>query len=288
VKVCERFFGSNASGYAVLRTEEDNCCSYYRSETSTWLDEYLCDDPSRSKVRSTLLLKVSNSRNPDAYEAPPTMSVLEEEKTLTYADLLKRYPVRALEAWKADQISKMQLDPKAGIHFRNRVLVIDGAVIDKEVFGGRHSHGEWRMESVGGDGRLVYVQVSAGNDENAQSRLIGVPIKISKVIIDQLEMDALYLVSDRLDTKEAAVTRARELGKLAVERKLFGFHPEVWSARLPTDKMTYLVAAANSDELIREGSVGKLEAGLGIDFEPVSSERFEEKIPLSNIESGDR
>ncbi len=287
VRVRESFFGSNESSYAVLRTEEDNCGSYYKSETSTWLDEYPFDDPSRSKARSTLLLKVSSCVNPDDYNAPPTDTVMEEEKTLVFASLLKRYPVRAMKTWEKDQMSKMELHPKAGIHFRNRFSIIDGSVIDKEVFGGRHTQDEWRMDSVAQDENLVYVQLSAGNDENPETRLIGVPLKVSKIIMDQLGMEALYLISDRFDSKQAAVSRARELDKLAKERKFFGFNAEVWSTRLPTDKMAYLVAAADSDELIRGGSVRKLEDGLGIDFEPVSSERFEEKIPLE-IEDGDR
>ena len=280
VEVREAFFGSNTSGFAVLRTEEDNCGSYYRSETSSWLDEYSADDPSRSKARATLLLKVSHHINPDDHKAPPVVNVLEEQKTLTIADLLKRYPVRALEPWTKEQMSKMEIHPQAGIHFRKRVFIIDGAVIDKEVFAGRHSDSEWRLDGVSHDAKMVYVQVSAGNDEGPQTRLIGVPLKVSKIVKDQLEMEALYLVSDRFDSKDAAASRALELGKLARERGLFAFQAEVWSTCLPTDKMAWLVTAANSEELIRAGTVRKLEDGLGLDFEPVSSERFEERIPL--------
>jgi hypothetical protein len=287
VKVCEQFFGSSESGYAVLRTEDDNCGSYYRSEISTWLDEYSAEDPSRKQARRTLLLKVSSNRNPDDHHAPPVMQVLEEESTMMIASLIKKYPVRALEAWTQEQMSKMQLHPKAGIHFRNRVFIIDGAVIDKEVFEGRPSDSEWRMDGVSHDAKMVFVQVSAGNDEGPQTRLIGVPLKVSKIVKDQLGMEALYLVSDRCDAKEAAVSRARELGRLAREKSLFAFQPEVWSTRLPTDKMAYLVTTANSEQLIRSGSVKRLEDGLGIDFEPVSSEGFEERIPLDE-ESGDR
>lgn len=286
VEVCERFFGSNASGYAVLRVEEDNCGSYYKSETSTWLDEYPADDPSRSKARCTLLLKVSHVINPDDDKAPPAVSVLEEEKTLTIAGLLNRYPMRALEPWTKEQMTKMELHPKAGIHFRNRVSIIDGAVIDKEVFEGRHSNSEWRMDGVSHDGKLVYIQVSAGNDEGPQTRLIGAPFRISKIVMDQLGMQAFYLVSDRCDSRESAVSRARELGKSAWEKKLFAFQPEVWSTRLPTGKMAWLVTAANSEQLIRSGAVKRVEDGLGIDFEPVSSESFGERIELT--ESGDR
>jgi hypothetical protein len=179
------------------------------------------------------------------------------------------------------------IHPQAGIHFRNRFFIIDGSVIDKEVFGGRHTQDEWRLDSVAQDGNLIYLQLSTGNDENPETRLVGVPFKVSKIIMDQLEMQALYLISDRFDSKEAAVSRARELDKLAKERKFFEFNAEVWSTRLPTDKMTWLVVAANSDELVRGGSVRKLEDGLGVDFEPVSSERFEEKVSLK-IEDGDR
>ncbi len=287
VRVCERFFGSGESGYAVLRTEDDNCGSYFRSEISTWLDEYLAEDPSRKLARRTLLLKVSHHINPDDHKAPPVVNVLEEQKTLTIAELIKRYPVRALEPWTQDQISKMEIHPQAGIHFRNRVFIIDGMVIDKEVFAGRHSDSEWRLDGVSHDAKMVYVQLSAGNDEGPQTRLIGVPLKVSKIVKDQLGMEALYLVSDRFDSKEAAVSRARELRRLTREKSLFAFQPEVWSTRLPTDKMAYLVTTANSEHLIRSGAVKIVEDGLGINFEPVSSERFEERIALEE-ESGDR
>lgn len=278
VKVCETFFGSNATGYAVIRTEEDNCCSYYTSETSTWLDEYPKDAPSRTKASSTLLLKIISTTNPDDPRGVPTFSVKEEEKSLTFSNLLKRYPLRVVKTWDKEQMSKMSLHPKAGIHFRNRVFIIDGAVISKEVFGGFVTKDEWCMDSVSQDESLVYVQLSAGLDANSQTRLIGVPLKASKIVMDQLGMESLYLVSDRFDTKEAALSRADGLGKLALRRKLFEFQPVVWSTRLPTDKIAYLVATANSENLIRAGSVRKLETGLGIDFEPVSSEGFEEKI----------
>lgn len=282
VKVSERFFGSNLAGYAVLRVEEDNCASYYKGETSTWLDEYAAEDPSRSKAKSTLLLKVSHVIDPDDPMAKPVVNILEEQKTLTIADVLKRYPIRDLNSWTEKQTSKMQLDRQAGIRFRNRVFVIDGAVIDKQVFGGIHSQSEWRMDGVSDDGNLVYVQLSAGNDEGPQTRLIGVPLKVSKIIRDQLGMEPFYLVLDRFDTGEAAVSRARELAGVAREKKLFGFQPEVWSTRLPTDKMAWLVVAADSAGLIKSESVKKLEDSLGIDFEPVSSERFDEKIPLGD------
>ena len=208
------------------------------------------------------------------------MNLLAEQKSLTIADVLNRYPVRVLVPWTKEQMSKMDIHPKAGIHFRNRVFIIDGSVIEKEVFGGRYSESEWRLDGVSHDARMVFVQVSAGNDEGPQTRLIGVPLKVSKIIKDQLVMESIYLISDRFDAKEAAVSRARELGKLSREKRLFAFQPEVWSTRLPTDKIAYLVTTADSEGLIRAGSVRKIEDSLGIDLEPVSSERFQERIVL--------
>ena len=58
VDVKERFFGSNATDYAVLRTEDDNQASYYQHRVKTWLDEYSKEDALRNNVKSTLLLDV--------------------------------------------------------------------------------------------------------------------------------------------------------------------------------------------------------------------------------------
>jgi len=62
--------------------------------------------------------------------------------------------------------------------------------------------------------------------------------------------------------------------------KRYSFSSEVWSTRLPTDKMAWLVTAADSKSLIRNGYVKGLEEGLGVDLEPVSSEGFEERVAL--------
>lgn len=285
ITVDERFFGSNATEYAVVRTEVDNLCSYYQSRVTTWLDEYSKEDTQREKVRSTLLLDVSRHRDADHADPDTPVPVTEElnskDGTLKLATLLERYPTLATVAWTPEMIAKMTVDPKSGIRFRNREFITSDAVVSMVLFGQRHPDEDWQLDGVSGDSNCIYLQLSIGQDENPEKRVMCVAPGISKRVMDQAGMQPVYLVAGTFETREAAVARALDLRKLASERKNYSFHPEVWSMLPATDKITYLVTDGASKELIESGRIPQVEEELGIDFLPVSSERFMERIPMT-------
>lgn len=278
VEVRERFFGSNKTDYAILRTEDDNQCSHYVSRVATWLDEYSKDDARRENPHRTLLLDVTYHRDPDT-PAQVTEEPNSKDATLDLASLLQRYPTRALTPWTPEGMAKMFTNPKAGIHFRNRELIGSAEFISQVLFGGSEPDATWRLDSVSGDMDSIYLQLSAGQDENQQTRLLCVPPAISKRINDQLAMQPLYLVAGTFATKDAAIARTKELRRLAREKKLYGFHPEVWSSLPASDKTTYLVVDGYSTETIASGRIPTIESELGIDYLPMPSERFIERIP---------
>lgn len=277
VVVREQFFGSNGTDYAVLRTEDDNQASYYKNRVTTWLDEYSKEDAGREKVKSTLLLDVSYHRNPDQKpDEPASPEVHSQNATLPLAELLSRYPQHTTEPWTAENQAKLSVDPVRGIDFGN-VFIFDGGVISREVFGGRHDGTPWTLDQVGGDVNAIYLQLSCGQDEGHETRLLCLPPGRSKQVRDQLAMQPLYLVTGTFDTEEAAVASARELVKKAGEMKFYGIHPEIWSARAPTDKTAWHVVERFSTEMIQSNALTRTEAALGIRLVPMTSKSFIER-----------
>ncbi len=278
--VKEQFFGSNATDYAVLRSEDNNQASYYQNRVTTWLDEYSKDDALREKRKSTLLLDVSHHRNPDHHlDMPATQVAHSQDTTLPLAVLLARYPERATESWTGEDRAKLSVDPVRGIDLGN-VFFFDGGVISREIFGGRHGREPWTLDQVSGDGNAIYLQLSCGQDEGRETRLLCLPPGRSKQVNDQLAMQPIYLVVETFETEEAAVASARELVKKAAEMKFYSIHPEVWSARPPTDKVVWHVVERFSTEMLESNAVSRTEAALGTRLVPMTSKSFIERTVI--------
>ncbi len=276
----EQFFGSNETDYAVLRTEDDNQASYYHSRVTTWLDEYSKEDALREKRKSTLLLDVSYHRNPDEKpDSPATQVVHSQDATLPLALLLARYPQHSAVPWTEENRAKLNVDPVRGIDFGN-VFMFDGGVISREIFGGRHTGETWTLDQVSGDANAIYLLLSCGQDEGREKRLLCLPPGRSKQVNDQLAMQPIYLVAGTFDTEEAAVASARELVKKAVEIKNYDIHPEVWSARPPTDKVVWHVVEGFSTEMIGKNAVARTEAALEVRLVPMTSRGFIERTVI--------
>lgn len=280
VSVVERFFGSNQTSYALIRTENDNQGSYYSSREKTWLDEYAKEDTEREKPHSTLLLDLTFSRDAnhnDRYTPMPvTRTVNSKDGTVAMADLLERYPGKET----VEGMEDISGDPATGIRFRNRLSIAEGVFISEVIFGGRHVEDGWRLDGVSGDMNCLYLRLSAGQDTNPETRLMCLSPTISKSVNDQRSSQEIYLVESSHDEKEKAIARAKELDALARERKYFRFHPEVWRATV-NHKPTYLVVESDSKSMIDSGWVKGTESTLGIDFTPTSSEGFDWKVPLN-------
>ena len=188
-------------------------------------------------------------------------------------------PEQTVEPWTAGNRAKLSVDPVRGIDFGN-VFFFDGGVISREIFGGRHSGENWRLDEVAGDANALYLQLSCGNDEGRETRLLCLPPGRSKQVKDQLTMQPIYLVAGTFDTEGAAVASARELVKKAGELKFYGIHPEVWSARPPTDKVVWHVVEGYGNDP-KTTRCHRTEATLGVRLVPMTSTGF---IELTVVE----
>ena len=282
VVVDERFLGSNATEYALLRTETDNQGSYYISRAKTWLDEYSKEDSRREKRRSTLLLDVRRSvdaghQDPNT-PAPVTETVESENATVSFASLLLRYPRRSTEGWGDEKLAKIDAAAVSGISFERRELLAETTMISEVIFGGRPAGEAWKLSGVSDDGNTIFLHLAMGNDQDRATRVMAVPSGESKRTLDQLQLEPIYLVAGTYDQRELAVARAAELRDLAREKKLYGFQPEVWAMLPPTDRITFVVVARGSGEVIKSGNIPSWESALGIHFVPTASDRFQERI----------
>lgn len=281
VTVSERFLGASATDYAVLRSEDDNQCSYYSSRVCTWLDEYSKESRGLGKTRSTLLLDVTYQRDANHSDrntaAPVTETINSRDETLSMAELLQRYSGQVETSWTQEQLAKIEVHPEAGIHFRKHMLFFEGRVIALEVFGDRHRGETWTIEGVSQDMNVLYLRLAVGQDQNRESRIVSVPPVLTKQALDQSTMQPIYLVAGRFDSLAEAVARGQALLEKARGLKIYNFHPEIWSVRQPTDRIEYLVAESYSKELLESARIPELEKALEIDFTPVSSERFIER-----------
>ena len=281
VTVSERLFGASATDYAILRTEDDNQCSYYSSRVCTWFDEYSKESRGLGKTRSTLLLDVTYQRDANHSDrntpAPVTETVNSRDATLSMAELLQRYPGQAATNWNQEQLARIEVHPEAGIHFRKRMLLFDGGVIAREVFGDRHRGETWTLEGVSQDMNVLYLRLAMGQDQGRESRIVCVPPQPTKQALDQSTMQPIYLVAGKFDSLAEAEARGQALLQKARGLKIYNFHPEIWSVRQPTDRTEYLVAETYSKELLESSCIPVIEKALEIDFTPVSSERFIER-----------
>ncbi len=281
VTVSERLFGTSATDYAILRSEDDNQCSYYSSRVCTWLDEYSKESRGLRKTRSTLLLDVTYQRDANHSDhntpAPVTETINSRDETLSVAELLQRYSAQVETNWTQEQLAKIEVHPEAGIHFRRRMLLFDGRMIAQEVFGDRHRGETWTLEGVSQDMNVLYLRLAMGQDQGRESRIVSVPPHLTKQALDQSTMQPIYLVAGKFDSLAEAVVRGQALLEKARRLRIYNFHPEIWSVRQPTDRTEYLVAEAYSKELLESARMLEIEKALEIDFIPVSSERFVER-----------
>lgn len=285
VTVTERFLGSNPTGFAILRTESDNMCSYYSSRVTTWLDEIPKSFNGREKMQSTLLLDVT--RTLDAAHSDPNTSVPVVEKinsqnaALTLASVLQRYSDQ-MQPWTPEQIAKLKIDPIAGISSGRKLVLINGSTIGERIFGGRHADEGWALKEITEDKDSIYLRLSMGQDGREETRILCVSPEITKRQRDQAAAQPVYLTTGKFDNLDQAIQSARALVEKKENLKLYNFHPEIWSLEDGTSTIKYVIAEKFSTELIKSGDISHMESALEIQVTPMSSDRFIERTKVSN------
>jgi len=277
VAVTESLIGVGDGSYAILRTQVDNLGSYYSDRENHWLDEYDFGTKEKRPVKSIHLLDVTSSI--DANHTDPNTSpavervVHHKDDSQSLADLLARFPVRNFHEWPAERMEDVSSHPQAGIRYKNRVFLMDAGVIDA-AFPATDKDAPWTLEAVVEAGDHLLLRVAKFRDEARDVRIFHVTPEDARLVRDQTALKPLYLVAGTFDTIDEAIRTAREMRVKSRNAKFYSFHPEIWEARLPTDRTVFMVAEEHSMELIQSGRLSKAVEILGTDLVPTSSGRF--------------
>ena len=250
VSVSERFLGSNPTGFSVIRVEIDNLGSYYSSRMTTWLDEISKTSDGREKMKSTLLLDVTQTVDLEHTDPNTPPAVAEksnsQDATLTLASVLQRYPGQIQASWTPEQLARLEVHQVGGIHFNRKLSLIHGTFIHEKIFGGRHADEAWSLSEVSEDADCIYLKLAIGNDSGPESRMVCVPAEITKRQRDQASAQPVYLVAGRFESREEAVQAAKPIMAKARELKLHSFQLEIWSLEDGTMKTKYVIADQSS------------------------------------------
>ncbi len=286
VSVTERVLGSNPGGFALLRTQSDNLGSYHSSRVTTWLDEIPKTPEGREKVKSTLLLDVTQTVDIEHADrntpAPVAEKINSQDASLTLASVLQRYPSQMRQVWTPEQLSKLEIDQVGGVRFNRKLPLIHGTYVHEKIFGGRHAGEPWSLSEVSEDADCIYLRLSIGNDSGPESRIVCVSAEITKLQRDQASAQPVYLTAGKFDTREEATQAAVAIVAQARETKFQGFHPEIWALEDGTLKTKYVIAETYSTERIETGGIPEMEETLKIRLTPMSSGRFIEKFVVPN------
>jgi len=274
----ERLLGIGDGVHAILRTERDNLGSHYSDRENIWLDEYASGDAVRHLVKSTHLLDVTyviDATHQDRNTPPPVeRQVAHEDKTLTMASVLNRYPIRDFTPWADERMEALVSHPANGIRFKNRVMLLTSKNID-QAFREQHAEHPWTIESIVNGGGCLYLRITKTTpDEATETRVFHVSPENSQTVHDQLERQPFYFVAGSHETLEEAITAAGEFRERVREARFFGYHPEIWEERLPTNRTRYVIALQHSMHLIESGQQQKAQQALGVDLVPTSSKHF--------------
>ncbi len=278
VAVNERFAGSSTTDYAVLRTEVDNLGNHYSYREKTWLDEFKKDPSSHESSSSILLLDVTYNLDVN-HEDPNTPPAIQEnihsqDTKLPWAEVLQRYPVQTPARWSEVEMADISTHPAVGIRFKQDVLLLGSDDINK-AFGNELATLEWTLREIMGDANSLFLRVSkTGHNGEEHFRVFCIPEKTTKDVRDRAILKPFYLVAGTYETHDEAILRARALLAITRQKKFYGFHPEVWSARQPTGKIAHVVVDEYSMELLEFGRLQQVEKALEINLVPISSKGF--------------
>lgn len=275
VTVQERFLGTNADDYAILRTEVDNMGSYYREHRWVWLDEYPKEGGSAAEPRSTLLLDQNFSADPDNAKAGSTTENSRNDKP-SLADLVQRYPAMDLIPWSAEQVAEVQFDAESGeASYKSQRLVEAGGLLKKRF---RISNPEVNLAliAVAENSNNLFLTISSGDDEGREMRVIAVPSKATRNARALGKLEAVYLSAGTFESSKDALVHARELSQ--TKKPLYS-GLVVWSVfHADTGKTDYSVVSSISQNLIHDNEFAGSRNESGTRLTPITSEGFRELI----------
>jgi len=281
ITVEERFAGSNASTYAVLRTETDNLSSYYESLRKVFLDERSKDG--KTTVKSTLLLDEKRTRDAGHADpktpAPVTVEIHSKDDSISMAAILEKFPVQAPRPWTEEELKRLRISKSEGIFF-DRILLAGAERITKDAFGGWESEEEWQLVDVADGFNSTFLRLSKGAESGRREiRVICVDSETTAQVRTQFPpRDELYLLAGTYDTQDAAISQARKWIK---EHHL---HLEVWTlpdVNRPSRVAAYVIVDTEGLEKIRRLQSKSLSNSLGVEVEPIFGTALGTRIDIS-------
>jgi hypothetical protein len=186
LKIDEEWVGSNQRGYAILRTEKHNTCSYYSWEEKIFLDEYKKDGELGELEKSTQLSEVIYSIDAE-HTDPNTLPEISENVILKnhkilWAEILQKYPYRTLKKWDSQKMERAEIADKSGdVRFDENIYIIVGDLLIEKRFKQKHEKAPWRLETIAQDMNCLYLKIGKGySDDDVDDEIRIVCISIPK------------------------------------------------------------------------------------------------------------
>jgi len=300
----EQFFGSNPSGYAILRSETEPDGDGNTTRCKTWLDEYaktpvvLYNHPKEegrirngaytSKlVSSALLLDISydqRSNNPVNSQPPLTAeTVHKQEAETTMSSVLLRYPTRSLTPWSPERARDLRSDDGSLFILYKCQTLVSGQAIrarmggmntgDAEVL---QALGRRTIDNIAEDGNCVFLTITAATDQRKQTRVFCMVPMLADNLHALSSREPLYLSAGRFDAKDEALRNARSLSeKIANIPEFSGSGIQVWADDSTAYSRTfYCVVVNHTMDIIRQQRVSMLERLLETPLLLVPSDSF--------------
>jgi len=304
VVIEEMFFGSNATAYALLRTETETTANDGFLRQRTWIDEYAkeavplddhglrYDEEKRviygkiqaKLTQSTLLLDVITSKNSEADTKPGDHAAAVKEASqdaqVALAALLLRYPKRVLTRWSPEQMN--QLVQNGFFYTYKTQTLVNGSLVRARTFdlGGdaemNQALGPTSVSSVEEDGNCLYLTFHANHPEHKQTRIFCMLPAVTANVRHLAACEPFVLLAGRFDTKNAALESAKSLrSKLDTRKDFSDVGLQVWNVyHTGYSRTFYFVVIPRTAELIKQGRVAGLQECIGSRLPMVSSATF--------------
>jgi hypothetical protein len=300
----ERFFGSNPSGYAILRSETEPDGDGNTIRCKTWLDEYaktpvVLDNRPKEEGRilhgaytsklvgSVLLLDISYDQrshdNVDSLPPPTAETVHSQEAATTMSSVLMRYPTRSLTPWSPEKTRDLRSDDGSlFILYKSQTLVSGQAIrarmgglntCDAEVL---QALGPRTIDSIAEDGNCVFLTITAATDERKQTRVFCMVPILTDNLHALSSREPLYLSAGRFNTRDEALRNAHSLREKIVNKPDFsGVGIEVWAHdSMAYSRTFYYVVVNHTMDIIRQRRVSVLESLLEMPLFLIPSDSF--------------
>lgn len=273
ITIVEKILGTNAEGYAIIRTVTDNPGSYYVEDVTVWLDEYLKKDGLAAKPKSTLLLDQKHTRDPgDGTFGKENNSPSNPKSTL--ADFLDQYQINSLTPWTPDQVKELDFDSETcRTRFRSQNLVDPDQGKGEKHF--RLDPGAGWLTGVAEDHNALFLTVFQEGNRIRSTRIVCIPPKMTRNFRALKTLEPIYLSAGIFDSPEKALSRAMEL---TMDKAIRGKW-EVWEDRHgEPQKTSYVVVLARSGNVMSQNRRGKGQQRMGVPLLPIPSGGFRKLI----------